>query len=151
MNGLFKQFLRLAAVHQDRFRAEHLRHLGQDGRSAHGCQQVAEHADRRVCRDAGQPVGASAFEADRQLAGRAVAPTVLPHPRRQFLQQFHSRFRFILTFLADQETQAACVVLAEIRPDLFDPAVLASQAEQQYATGIRMLRQGRQDLKRSGL
>ena len=69
-DGAVEDGARAAALHQERFRAEHLGNLGEDSGTAARDEPVAEAAHERVGREAGEAVGAAALEPHDQFRGR---------------------------------------------------------------------------------
>ena len=113
-DGLLKDLLVLATVHQEALGTEHLGHLGQHGGAAAGAQHIAEAANRRVGGDAGQTVRAAALHADDQLTGRDRLTLKLRGVGGQLFQDLASRNQLVLNVLAGQELDAVMVVVAQL-------------------------------------
>ena len=125
-DGLLKDLLVLAAVHQEALGTEHLGHLGQHGGAAAGAQHIAEAANRRVGGDAGQTVRAAALHADDKLAGRDRLTLKLRGVGGQLFQDLASRDQLVLNVLAGQELDAVMVVVAQLGQELLMGQVFAA-------------------------
>ena len=139
-----EHLLVLAAVHQNRFGPEHLRHLGQDGTAALGDEQIGKAADDRIGRDAAESVRAAAFEAHHQLAGQTGHARLSAHMSGHLLQQPHRLRHLVLHLLAYQKTHAVRIVFLHIGTNLVNAAVFAAQPQQQHAARVGMRGQIRQ-------
>lgn len=133
-----ERLLVLAAVHQNRFGPEHLRHLGQDGTAALGDEQIGKAADDRIGRDAAESVRAAAFEAHHQLAGQTGHARLSAHLGGQLLQQPHRLSHLVLHLPAYQKAHAVRIVFVHIGTDLVNAAVFTAQPQQQQAARVGM-------------
>ena len=147
-NRLVEQLRRVAAIHQDGFRAEHLRHFGQNRRAAHAAQQVGEAADDRVRRDAGEAVRTAALQPNHKFAGRAGDTLLIPHVVRKLTQQLHRFGKLIFHLLADEKAHARLVVVAHVFLDDGGAGIFAAQPQHQHAADVGVRRQIRQNRAR---
>ena len=145
-DGLLKDLLVLAAVHQEALGTEHLGHLGQHSGAAAGAQHIAEAANRRVGGDAGQTVRAAALHADDQLAGRDRLTLKLRGVGGQLFQDLASRDQLVLNVLAGQELDAVMVVVAQLGQKLLMGQVFAAQAQHQNRARVGVAHQRGQQL-----
>ena len=148
LNRLVEQLRRVAAIHQDGFRAEHFRHFGQNRRAAHAAQQVGEAADDRVRRDAGEAVRTAALQPNHKFAGRAGDALLTAHVVREFTQQLHRFGKLIFHLLADEEAHARLVVVAHMFLDDGGAGIFAAQPQHQHAADVGVRRQIRQNRAR---
>ena len=147
-NRLVEQLRRVAAIHQDGFRAEHFRHFGQNRRAAHAAQQVGEAADDWVRRDAGEAVRTAALQPNHKFAGRAGDTLLIPHVVRKLTQQLHRFGKLIFHLLADEEAHARLVVVAHMFLDDGGAGIFAAQPQHQHAADVGVRRQIRQNRAR---
>lgn len=125
INGVLEYLLVLAAVHEYRLSAEHLRHFGQNSRAALGDEQVGERSDRRVSGYAGQTVRAAALHAYDQLAAAYRLSAEAVRVLDELLYQLNGIGYLILGFLTYKELDAIFVVIADVRLEDVNVAVLA--------------------------
>ena len=138
----------LAAVHQDGFRTEHLRHFGQQCCAAVTGKQVGGTAQKRVGGDTGKPVASAAFKTDDQLAGGNGLTLELRGIGGQFVEQPHARLHLVLYILRDEELDAVGVVFAEYLFELGDIVVFAAEAQHKHCARVRMANHRREELLR---
>ena len=136
-----KHILAGAAVHQQLFGTEHLRHLGEYRAAAHGRQSVGDPAAQGVGGDAGQAVAAAAFQPDFQFADRQGTASVLGCQGLQFPNDGNAFFQFIGTVLAVEKAHPPGVVVTQDFFEFLDIVVLASQSQYQHAAGIGVVHQ----------
>ena len=146
LDSLLKDFLVLAAIHQETLGTKHFRHLGQHGGAAAGAQHIAETANRRVGGDAGQAVRAAALHADDQLAGGDRLALELSGVGGKLLQNLAACYQLILDILTGQELDAVVVVVAQLCQKLLVGQVLAAQGEYEHCARVGMAHQRGQQL-----
>ena len=134
----FKQLFVTAAVHQDCFRTEHFGYFRQYARTALRNEEVGEHTQQRVGRDAREAVGTAAFQAYAQLAQRHIHALVLAGFLVEFAQQLHAFFVFVAHFLRHHELHAVGIVFTQKLAEYIRLVVFASQAYHKYSSGIGM-------------
>ena len=117
----------LAAAQQHALRAEHFRHLGEDGAAAPCTQHIAEPAHRRVCGDAGKAVAAAAFHAHHKLTNRRGLAPGLSGVGRQFRQQRAARLHLVFHILTGEKFHPRGVIGAEFFCKLFMGQIFAPQ------------------------
>ena len=137
----------LTAVHQDGFRPEHLRHLGQDRRSSLGHDPVAETAQQRIGSYAGKAVGAAAFKAYLQLAHRDVRALVFRADIKDAACQFQPHRDFIsFDLLGLDGLYPGSVHLPHQFHKRSQLVVFAAEGDNQHAAGVGMMDHVRQDV-----
>ena len=118
VRGLVEDLAADAAAEQHSLRAEHLGHFGEHGAAAARDYHVAEYADGRVRRDAGEAVGAAALHAyDEAADGDGLALELRGVLGALFKQRAPSG-EFVLNVLAGEEFYPLGVVVAELRDEL---------------------------------
>ena len=147
-HGVPKHHFIFATIHQLLFRAEHLRHLGQQRRAAAGNDAVGQRADHRIGRQAGKPIRPAALEAEHELILPHLLPHILRRPVDQLMQQRKPFRHFVVCVLADQKFHALRIAVFHTLSDFFHTAVLAAQPQHQHAARVGMAGQRRQRLPR---
>ena len=132
----FKQLFVTAAVHQDCFRTEHFGYFRQYTRTALCNEEVGEHAQQRISRNAGESVGTAAFQTYTQFAQRHVHTFVLAGFRVEFAQQFHTFFVFVAHFLRHHELYTVGIVFTQKLAEYIRLVVFASQTYHKHGTCI---------------
>ena len=97
---LLKGRLIATAAHQDTFRAEHLRYLGQHRGAAVSDHLIGETPQQRVGGNAGETVRSAALQAELQLAQLARLALVMAHRLIQGAQMLQPCFHFVVVLLA---------------------------------------------------
>ena len=118
VRGLVEDFAADAAAEQHSLRAEHLGHFREHGAAAARDDHVAEDADGRVCRDAGEAVGAAALHAYDEAADGDGLALELRGVRGAFFKQRAPCGEFVLNVLAGEEFYPVRVVAAELCDEL---------------------------------
>ncbi len=137
-DGFFKRLLVAAVAHQNTFRTEHLRHLGQHRRAAVGDHIVREAPQHRVGGDTGQAIRPSALQTKLQLAQLARLALVVAHHLIQLMKLFDARFHFVVLMLAHHKVHALRVKLTERLAEGVHLIVLAAQANHQHRARVRV-------------
>ena len=143
-HGLTEHRLAFAAIHEQCFRTEHFRHLGEDGGSPPGDELVGKGADGGVGRNAAEAVAAAALETDDQLLrgnGDALPGGSLVD---ELPQQRFPCGQLILHLLAHQRAHTGERFFPQIGPEGIHTAVFTAQAQHQHAPGIGVADQVRQ-------
>ena len=146
IDGPVEQSFVFTAVHQQCFRSEHFRDFGEDRCPSAGDQTVGKSTHHRICRDAGQSVGAAAFHTDDQLACRNRFPLKRSGIFGEFTDDLQSVCNLVFTFLCDEKTDAVRIVVADVFFQFVDAAVLTAKSEHKDAACIRMVDQIGEDL-----
>ena len=134
-----------AAAEEHPFRPEHLRDLRQQRGAPHGHQAVGHPTHQRIGGDAGQPVGAAAFQTNDQLAGSDLLPRISGGPVDERAQQGFALPLLVLRGLAFQKRRALRVPAAQQVPEYGDPAVFTPQPQHQHAPRVGVADQAAED------
>ena len=137
-NGLLKRRFVAAVAHQNTFRAEHLRHLGQHRRAAVGNHVVREATEHRVSGNAGEAIGPAALQPKLQLAQLARLAPVVAHHLVQLVQMLQARLHFVILVLTHHKMHALRVKLAQRVAEGVYLVVLAAQANHQHRARVRV-------------
>lgn len=114
--------------------AEHLRHLRQQRRAAHGHRPISDVAHQRIGGDVRQTVGAAALETDDQLTGGDTAPNVLGGVVDEQTQQYPAGLQFVRDGLTLQKRRALRVPVPQQLFQLSDAAVFAASTARAKAS-----------------
>ena len=114
--------------------AEHLWHLRQQRRAAHGHRPISDVAHQRIGGDVRQTVGAAALETDDQLTGGDTAPNVLGGVVDEQTQQYPAGLQFVRDGLTLQKRRALRVPVPQQLFQLSDAAVFAASTARAKAS-----------------
>ena len=76
MYSLLEQVFVFATVHQDCFRTEHFGNFRQYACATLCNQEIGEHAEQRVCRNTGETIGTTTFQAYTKFGQRNIGTLV---------------------------------------------------------------------------
>ena len=138
MDSLFKQFFVFTTVHQDRFCAEHFRNFSQYACASLCNQEIGEHTQQWVGRNAGETVRTTAFQSHTKFGQRYIGTFVFRGFCIQITQDFHSFFIFVAYLLGNHEFDAVFIKFAQEFTEYIRLVILTSQAYYQYSACIGM-------------
>ena len=137
-NGLIKERLCFATVHENRLSTKHLGYLCEYRRTALGNEPIREFAYQRISGDARETIGTATLQTNAQLRYGYLFALILFGDIVEFAENLHTSLHLVVDFLGDEEFDTVFVIVAKHGHEVIGLVVLATQTQYEHGTGIGM-------------